>query len=84
MKYLMHFLKNVKVGTSLVAQWLRLFPSNAGGLDLISDNGVRSHMQCSTTEKFFKRKMSRSIKDEKDRGTFTDWRRLVRSDKYAQ
>ena len=26
------FLKNVMVGTSLVAQWLRLFPSNARGL----------------------------------------------------
>ena len=77
MKYLTHFLKNVKVGTFLVAQWLRLFPSNAGGgLDLISDHGVRSHRPCSTTENFFKRKMSRSIKDEKDRGTFTDWRRL--------
>ena len=32
------------LGTSLVAQWVRLGAPNAGGLDLIPGRGARSHM----------------------------------------
>ena len=35
---------NVKVGTSLVVQWLRLHAPNAGGLGSIPGRGTRSHM----------------------------------------
>ena len=32
------------MGTSLVIQWLRFCPRNAGSLGLIPDQGTRSHM----------------------------------------
>ena len=35
-------------GTSLVAQWLRLCPPNAGGPGLIPGQGTRSHMHAAT------------------------------------
>ena len=37
-------LKKTSPGTSLVAQWLRLCASNAGGPGSIPGQGTRSHM----------------------------------------
>ena len=37
-------LKKIITGTSLVAQWLRLHASNAGGPGSIPVQGTRSHM----------------------------------------
>ena len=34
----------IKIGTSLTAQWLRLYPSKAGKLGSIPGQGARSHM----------------------------------------
>ena len=36
--------KQSRIGTPLVAQWLRLLPSNAEGLGLIPGQGTRSHV----------------------------------------
>ena len=36
------------VGTSLVAQWIRLCAANAGGLGSIPGQGTRSHMHAAT------------------------------------
>ena len=41
-------IRKVTVGTSLVAQWLRLCAPNAGSLGSISDQGTRSHMHATT------------------------------------
>ena len=41
-------LKSKGIGTSLVAQWLRLQASNAGGLGSIPGRGTRSHMRAAT------------------------------------
>ena len=38
----------VSLGTSLVAQWLRLRAPNAGGLGSIPGQGTRSHMHAAT------------------------------------
>ena len=38
----------VNVGTSLVAQWLRLRAPNAGGPSSIPGQGTRSHMHATT------------------------------------
>ena len=37
-------LKEFRIGTSLVVQWLRFHAPNAGGLGSIPGQGVRSHM----------------------------------------
>ena len=37
-------IENVRVGTSLVVQWLRLHTPNAGGPGSIPGEGTRSHM----------------------------------------
>ena len=37
-------LKNIVLGTSVVAQWLRLWAPNAGGLGLIPGQGIRFHV----------------------------------------
>ena len=36
--------KQSRMGTPLVAQWLRLLTSNAGGLGLVPGQGTRSHV----------------------------------------
>ena len=36
--------KNMQLGISLMAQWLTLLPSNAGGPGSIFDQGTRFHM----------------------------------------
>ena len=36
--------KRINLGTSLVVQWLRLWARSAGGLDLSTGQGTRSHM----------------------------------------
>ena len=38
-------LKDLRAGTSLVLQWLRLHAPNAGGLVSIPGQGNRSHMR---------------------------------------
>ena len=40
--------KNTFLGTSLVAQWLRLRAPNAGGLGLIPGRGTGPHMHATT------------------------------------
>ena len=39
---------NCFIGTSLVAQWIRLHAPNAGGPGLIPGQGTRSHMHAAT------------------------------------
>ena len=41
-------LKYCGLGTSLVAQWIRLHALNAGGLGSIPGQGTRSHMHAAT------------------------------------
>ena len=44
----LHIKKILYVGTSLVAQWIRLCTPNAGGLGLIPGQATRSHMHAAT------------------------------------
>ena len=60
---LMHFLttylliakrKRVTLGTSLVAQWVRLHAPNAGCLGSVPGQGTKSHMCSQINKKIFK------------------------------
>ena len=48
--------KMMDLETSLVAQWLRLWDPNAGGLGLIPGQGTRSHMHATTKTRLNKEK----------------------------
>ena len=50
------FKDKTNLQTSLVAQWLRLWASNAGGLGSIPGRVASSHMLCSVAKRFKKRK----------------------------
>ena len=40
--------KKARIGTSMVAQWIRLCAPNAGGPGSIPGQGTRSHMHAAT------------------------------------
>ena len=50
------FKDKTNLQTSLVAQWLRLWASNAGGLGSIPGRVASSHMLCSVAKRFKKKK----------------------------
>ena len=55
------FKDKTNLQTSLVAQWLRLWASSAGGLGSIPGRVASSHMLCSVAKRFKKEKIYRTL-----------------------